>query len=28
LGRWANHIERVVTGSGEVKVIKMKGNRI
>jgi integrase len=28
LTRWANHIERVVTGSGEVKVIKLKGNRI
>ncbi len=28
LTRWAEHVERVVTGSGEVKVIKLKGNRI
>lgn len=28
LTRWAEHVERVVTGSGEVKVIELKGNRI
>ena len=28
LTRWGEHVERVVTGSGEVKVIKLKGNRI
>jgi len=28
LTRWAGHLERFVTGSGEVKVIKLEGNRI
>jgi hypothetical protein len=28
LTRWAEHVERAVTGGGEVKVIKLKGSRI
>jgi len=28
LTRWAGHLERVVTGGGEAKVIKLKGHRI